>query len=104
MTAASELAAAGFVTVNDGVLLLAADASVQLWPIGHFYEMRITVGGSNSVVSVVVPRNAIKLQANPHRSQLTGRARELSPWSEAAGRGHVQSRALRERRGAAMLG
>jgi len=62
MTAASELAAAGFVTVNDGVFLLAADASVQLWPIGkHLYEMRITVGSSNSVVSVIVPRNAIKV-------------------------------------------
>jgi hypothetical protein len=62
MTAASELAAAGFVTVNDGVFLLAADASVQLWPIGQrFYEMRITVGGSDSVVSVVVARNAVKV-------------------------------------------
>jgi hypothetical protein len=67
MITASDLAAAGFVIVNDGVFLLAADASVQLWPIGnHFYEMRITVGDStvgdgNSVVTVVVPKIAIKV-------------------------------------------
>jgi len=31
-------------------------------PVGkHFYEMRIIVGGSNSVVTVVVPKSAVKV-------------------------------------------
>ena len=57
------LQALGFTAGNDGVLRAPAGSWVELNPGGaQFYELRITLAGGNPVVTVVVPKVAVKIE------------------------------------------
>jgi len=61
VTAAADLAAAGFTASNDGVLRI-PNAGVELVPAGGlFYEVRIT-GENGSLITIVTHKAGIKVK------------------------------------------
>ena len=90
MTGISELVAVGFNGENG---TFRARARVELNSFGmHFFEVRITVDGSNSVVTVVVPKIALKVTRESTSLAADRDGDEIPRGAEAAGHGHVHTK------------
>jgi len=55
-----DLVALGFDRVAAGMLIAPSDSKVSLIPIGHYFELRVSVGEGDGI-SVVVPKVAVKI-------------------------------------------
>jgi hypothetical protein len=63
-----DLAAFGFVRVEDGTFLLPPAASMRFIPIGRYLKLEFAFGNGNGKAYVVLHRSALKVVAAPPTS------------------------------------